>query len=180
MLFYNIQAVGGFDLSKRIKQKFSPPYTKINIAQISAISACLVALVVLFIFLGVFGLKNPDKASLNFNSAKFEELDKQDKNDYVNVHARFVKWFVWGFLIYFMAITSALLVQLGVKISKACGSACCFVLTCGNCCSILAWYMVGIVWRFNHNGMYASGDIVPVNKTDKEWRQELYKESSLY
>ena len=38
---------------------------------------------------------------------------------------------------------------------------CCFGLAgCGKCCGGIAWYIAGIVWRFNAVGRYASGDEV--------------------
>jgi len=70
----------------------------------------------------------------------------------VNIHARFVTWFVWGFINWF---TPLFMVALGIMtcaISQYLGIVVVGIFGIASACSSLAWFIVGAVWRFNLDG----------------------------
>ena len=48
-------------------------------------------------------------------------------------------------------------------------------------CSMVAWWVAGIVWRFRPAGKYASGDMIPVDVSETEWLEEtITVDDSIY
>jgi hypothetical protein len=47
-------------------------------------------------------------------------------------------------------------------------------------CTSMAWWIVGIVWRFNHIGRYSCGDIAPYGTREDVWHETIRAEGSLF
>ena len=99
----------------------------------------------------------------------------------VDIHARFVLWFVWGFFqSLVIPLGGSLLVLLAMAIHPTFGTLCMGLNGCGLTCGGLAWWVTGIVWRFRSDGAFAAGDIVPEGTTIEEWDQEVAAEGSFF
>ena len=44
----------------------------------------------------------------------------------------------------------------------------------------LAWWILGLVWRFNEVGQFSCGDITPEGTTKEVWLQTVQAPGSLY
>lgn len=44
----------------------------------------------------------------------------------------------------------------------------------------LAWWILGIVWRFSPIGMYSSGDVVPEGVTVAAWAKQVRARDSIF
>ena len=44
----------------------------------------------------------------------------------------------------------------------------------------MAWWITGIVWRFNTDGMYSSGDMPDEGFTEQEWQEKVEAPDSLF
>ena len=72
--------------------------------------ACCIAPIVFIVYLGIYAFNNPDndawigKTSGNVDTSDFKLFNTQEDGskggatDLVDIHARFVSWFFWGFL----------------------------------------------------------------------------------
>ena len=47
-------------------------------------------------------------------------------------------------------------------------------------CSLLAWFITGILWRWSSDTQFAVGSLVPSGKTDEEWKGITTADASLY
>ena len=120
-------------------------------------------------FLAIYAFNNPDneawigKTLLGDIILYENELKASDATEVVNIHQRFLAWFLWGFIMHF--VTPALTaVFLGLSV-MCCSPVTVSVLACilasAASAAGVAWWITGIVWRFNDYGRYACGDIVP-------------------
>ena len=99
---------------------------------------------------------------------------------YVNIHGRYVTWFQWGFLMFFSGCAVSLFAGCLAFISQNLAAVCGAVLTCANCCTMIVWYIIGIVWRFDSYGRFAAGTIVPSGISEEEWEKEVKAADSIY
>jgi len=125
------------------------------------------------IYLAIFAFSNPDSetwignvtstdpaTSTSTTTMTFgteEELTASSATDMLDIHARFVTFFTWGFL------NTALCCGFcctGVLMSRCVPAlvGCCFALSSCTQCSSTIWYIMGLVWRLNAAGKFASGD----------------------
>ena len=81
----------------------------------------------------------------------------------VPVHDTFVAWFLWGFICEIIMPAGFLLGGLTALLSPGLATCCFGLAGCGKCCGGFAWYIAGIVWRFNGVGRHASGDSEDIN-----------------
>jgi len=72
-----------------------------------------------------------------------------------NVHGTFVAWFMWG-AINFMVLFVSIIIMLIFR--NAAVNMLASVLKCYCCCSGIAWFITGLIWRFSASGSFASGD----------------------
>ena len=79
-----------------------------------------------------------------------------------------MKWFLWGFICEIIMPAGFLLGGLTALLSPGLATCCFGLAGCGKCCGGIAWYIAGIVWRFNGAGSYASGDLEPASYFDTE------------
>ena len=89
----------------------------------------------------------------------------------IDIHERFVCWFMWGFCMILAPLVSVILIALSSLISETLSIFCSGALTCAIACSSLAWWISGMIWRFRSDGSYASGDY-PVSEVildHEEW-----------
>ena len=146
---------------------------------------CTIGPLILTISLGIYAFSNPDneawygmvddKHALFANKGDGEAEEAQHLQ---NVHARFVAWFLWGFIMILpVPIASAVLIYIVNKLlSPRIASYCSVFNFCGGICSGLAWWCSGIVLRFRSDGAFASGDAVtPLDAT----KGDLVVEESL-
>jgi len=76
----------------------------------------------------------------------------------VPVHDNFVKWFLWGFIQCLILPGGLLLAGIATACAQGLGMCLAGLTGCGFCCGSLAWWITGIVWRFNRVGQFAAGD----------------------
>ena len=139
----------------------------------------ITSLLMTIVFLGIFGMANPDKPAVYGTvtrgsgderySALFatkREAIEADAVDIADVHAHFVNWSMWGFVMSLTPLPIAAITAISYCINYNCGKAMGGALTCACGCSFLAWWIAGIIWRFRPDGRYASGDIIVSNEED--------------
>ena len=142
-----------------------------------AATACTVAPIVLCVYQGIYAFNNPDnEAWLGvvpggenklFADQEAGNLDKA--TGLVDIHGRFVTWFLWGFLTSLSPLALGILFLITTLINPNLGGCCGAFNACAVGCSGLAWWITGIVWRFRADGAFVSGDLVPEGKTQEEW-----------
>lgn len=141
--------------------------------------ACLGGMITFVVYLGKYAFDNPNKAAWygvkDDVEALYPTLEAAQAagiadEEIVDIHNRFVTWFLWGFLMMFGPCY--VLVIAGLTFWNAKVMGCCTGLA-GTAlgCSGLAWWIAGMVWRLNAAGTFASGDLNPSNGalTDEEW-----------
>ena len=144
--------------------------------------------------LGYFGYSNPDKPAwysvgpqgqqqLYASEAEANEAIESMRGKYevVDIHQRFVTWFLWGFCVLIAPIVSIIPIWISNKINSTLGFICAGSLGCSIACAGLAWWISGQIWRFRSDGSFACGDI-PIEKlaTEEEWRKEVLADDSLF
>ena len=122
-------------------------------------------------YLGKYAFGNPDPAEVwvtsSVNALDAEVTDyalsqstAAPTDESAAIHDTFVAWFLWGFICEIILPAGFLLGGLATLFSSSLGMCCIGLAGCGKCCGGIAWYIAGIVWRFNAVGRYASGDEV--------------------
>ena len=161
-------------------------------AAVPAVLCCCVCAalpIVFFVYLGIYSFNNPDQEAWLGAGADGKEALFADEaagtlgkaTDLVDIHARFITWFMWGFMQSVVAPIAALvLVGLGSLLHPSLGACCSGLTGCGMSCGGIAWWITGIVWRFRSDGSYAAGDIVPEGKGIDEWETEISADGSLF
>ena len=97
-----------------------------------------------------------------------------------DVHDKFMTWFKWGFWSLLLISTFSFCMCLSVIPSLqlcALPSHCCLLMAYCNSC---IWWITGLVWRLQRPSAFASGDIVPVDKTEEEWIVEIDAQGSYF
>ena len=134
------------------------------------------------VFSGVFGLANPDKPAfygvvqvqqslgdaatqqqktqLMKLFATREEAIEANAVDIADVHSRLVAWCLWGFFMALSPIPMGILIAISHCINFNCGKFVNLLSTCAFGCSLVAWWITGIIWRFRLDGRFACGDII--------------------
>jgi len=111
-------------------------------------------------------------------------LAEQDSDttakELVDIHGRFVTWFLWGFCQMMAPIAGTLLTCIGFALSPMLGQIIGGLTGCATACGGLAWWITGIVWRFRSDGSYSCGDIVQDGHTEEEWMVEVTKTGTLF
>ena len=90
----------------------------------------------------------------------------------IAVHDRFVTWFYWAFMNAALCGGFVCCAACMLLCAEGCVPVCLGLAGCTQC-STLIWYFVGIVWRFNEVGRFATGNIVPENMTEEDWEKFL-------
>ena len=93
--------------------------------------------------------------------------------DTSNVHFTFFVWFTWGAINFIVLGVAAGLMEAARTKAPIVALASCARCLC--CCSGLGWYIVGLVWRLNTSGSFASGDTVPEGITEEAWTDEIFR-----
>ena len=163
----------------------------------SGVVLCLVSCafailpIVMTVYLGIYAFNNPDsEAWLGLSKSGKEEdfaLFKDEAagkaaqaTELVDVHGRFLVWFLWGFIAQLSPIAVVILTSIFTLCHPGFGSFCGGVLGCAQCCGTLAWWITGIVWRFRADGAYAAGDIIPEGTTIEDWEKKISAQDSLF
>lgn len=149
---------------------------------------CAVAPIVLTVYQGIYAFNNPDNEAWlgvvpsgeNKLYADQEAGNLDKATGLVDIHARFVTWFLWGFLTSLSPLVMGLLFLVATLINPNLGGCMGAFNACAIGCSGLAWWITGIVWRFRADGAFVSGDLVPEGKTQEEWLEITTAEDSLY
>ena len=134
-------------------------------------------MVLLIIYFGIYALANPDKPAWIGMSAgdkmtmyATQEAAQADKAFHaIDIHARYVSWFLWGFISIWAPCGLGVLVVIGFCIHSILGFALCGAAVCGMCCSSLFWLAMGLVWRFDDYGKFAAGALIPSGVSEEEW-----------
>lgn len=96
-------------------------------------------------------------------------------SDIEDVHGHFVAWFMWGFIqTIIFVIFSGWSSMKGMSMNPTVLSG----LSCIIVCAELAWYIAGMVWRFNEAGNFASGDSPYAGYSDSAWEKYAQCDSS--
>ena len=180
----NTAQVGQFLREARQDLKASQIFTLLG-----SLTITLAIFVTLCVYLGVYAFNNPDKKAWiglladSNERALFKtaaEVEAAKVVQVVDIHARFVAWFFWGFLNWFGPLFLIVSAILTCSINQLFGIICAGVIGITYLCSTLAWLIVGAVWRFNTDGHFASGTLLPDGKTEEEWSKVIVAEGSAY
>ncbi len=87
-----------------------------------------------------------------------------------DVHGHFVAWFTWGLWQQLLPILTALTAGLAMLLSPTLGTCVGSLGMCGFSCGGLVWWIMGMVWRFNAAGKYATGDSFAVDYTGEDYQ----------
>ena len=98
----------------------------------------------------------------------------------VDIHGKFVLWFLWGFIVSLAPCAATPILWIATCIHDMLAKILGGMLSCGIGCGGLAWWISGIVWRFNAAGSFASGDALAIEDIEKMPTEEhdLYQWSS--
>lgn len=117
------------------------------------------------VYLGRYGYNNPDLPAVYGVASGAETLypdvaaaEAASAIDISDVHGHMHAWFLWGFWNQLLPILTGLVAALGMLLSPALGSCLGGLGMCGFSCGGLVWWIIGMVWRFNAAGSFASGD----------------------
>ena len=148
--------------------------------------ACLSIFLTFVIYLGIYAFDNPDNEAwyqsysgpVNGETVEIAGLTPTAEFpaglpfpttdltlEAVPVHARFVTWFTWGFLNTMLCCTFCCGAVLISRVAQSLVGCCFCLMACTNC-SGFVWYIMGLVWRLNKAGRFASGDILPYGVPD--------------
>lgn len=96
------------------------------------------------------------------------------------MHSRFVGWYQWVFITNVTPLFGFLIVRLLKEVNESLSKCTngCFGMIFG--CSTLAWFITGLIWRFNSVGRFAAGDVVPVGADPESWNQAIMSQESLF
>ena len=129
--------------------------------------ACFGAVTTLWVYFGIYAFDNPnvdayympgDGTTANPGLLVGEQ---NAEGSLVPIHNMFVMWFTWSFanICSFFALMFCIMPMIalssrvcGEMVPKICGGLC----LCGVCCSSIACFITGAVYRFSEAGVYAS------------------------
>lgn len=145
---------------------------------------CCAAQVTLIVYLGIFAFNNPDKETwYGVDSNGDGKLFAQESDATItgdtelkDVHGLFRIWFMWGFITALAPCAAAPILAIANCIHEMVGKLLGAVISCGIGCGGLAWWISGIVWRFNAAGSYSTGDQL----TEEERIAAFEDETSLF
>ena len=157
---------------------------------------CMIAVVILtfVVFLGVFGMVNPDRQvwygeikTPDFERKLFASLEEgigAEAEGLTDIHGRLTVWFLWGFLLTLSPLPLAMVVVIANACHEKCGSVAAQVSFCQLGCLWLAWWVIGIVWRFRADGRFTCGDEEYFKSSEGETKSFFsippYVEDTLY
>lgn len=148
---------------------------------------CAALPIVFTVYLGIYAFNNPDKDAwygiVSEQKALFAthaDGKTAQAAELVDIHQRFVTWFLWGFIQTLAPIAVGLISAIGTAINPTCGSALAGVGGCAMGCGGLAWWITGIVWRFRSDGAYSVGDIPEGDVKPEEWEKTVTGSTSLF
>ena len=139
--------------------------------------ACVIAnlLLTLITFLAIFSTLNPDKeawaGSIEISEAAdggprllytlySEKAQGEEANasNLIDVHGRFVTWFSCGFLLSMTPLPIAITSLCIYICHNRVGIFVAYVYGCTVGCGFVAWWVLGLCWRFSELGIYVSGE----------------------
>ena len=74
----------------------------------------------------------------------------------VNVHGQFRAWFIWGLLINVSPLAIVFLAVVATNINSFFSKVVFLLLSSLACSAGIAWYVIGLFWRFSKFGRFAS------------------------
>ena len=117
------------------------------------------------IIVGCFAFNNPDQAAwVGKVDNKYEiyatkeEADTANASDITDMHQRYVAWFLIAFIMAISPFVNFALITFGSCIHEGVGTCFIGLLGCAFFCAVPAFYIVGLLWRFDSIGRFASGD----------------------
>ena len=136
-----------------------------------------VAPIVFIVYLGIYAFANPDNEAYVGKNAdgEFHMYYTKKAADFAedvrDVHGTWVTWFKQAFFLHSTVPAIAIgFIGIGYKLcNPTIGSFCICIQTACYSCLFVAWWILGIVYRFNDYGRYAAGDIIPEDMTRDEW-----------
>ena len=134
--------------------------------------------IALIIYLGIYAFNNPDNEAWYGTDSKHNgqlfarEADalSAQATEVVDIHAKFVLWFRWGFFMIISMFLSHIVIFAISSFHKMAGETIRGLLVYGFSCALLAWWVCGIIWRFNSRGSFSAGD--SLQKAEREAEQE--------
>ena len=143
---------------------------------------------VMMVYMGIYGLNNPDAPAWYGETADGKQHlyrdDAQGTTDNADplfdIHALFVMWFLWVFIQCWAPCAAGVFIFIFNTISPTCGKVCGCMLNCAVGCSGLAVWVSGLIWRFGSKGQYSVGDIPEEGKSMEEWELYVRADGSIY
>jgi len=122
--------------------------------------ACCAGGITFMVYLGKYAFDNPDVDGVWAveEPALKMQMGDQGNDAAVPVHDNFVKWFLWGLIQCLIMPAGMCLAGICMVISQPLGTCFGGLTGCAGLCGGLAWWICGIIWRFNRVGQYAAGD----------------------
>ena len=93
----------------------------------------------------------------------------------LDIHARFVSWFLVGFILALGPCVAAPIIATAERINETLMEVFAAFFSCCIGCGGIAWWIVGFFWRFSASGCYASG-----SELSKDMRMALEDQETLY
>ena len=136
---------------------------------------CCIAGIVKVVFFALYAFDNPDREAwygldLQTGQPKLFESENGASMDTEldDIHGRITSWLLWGFMMFitpvFLSMTVLAVALVSPLFSRICGSLTLFIFGA----SYIAWYISGILWRFNKEGSFACGDFLSDEEFEKE------------
>ena len=112
------------------------------------------------VYLGKYAFDNQDPADVYVveDPTLRMQIGAQGNDAAVPVHDLYVKWFLWGLIQCLILPGGMCLAGIFMAIAPALGGCLGGLTACAASCGGLAWWICGIIWRFNRAGQYACGD----------------------
>ena len=122
--------------------------------------ACLAAKITFWVYLGIYAFDNPEPVTF-FQAEPAQLLSAQNAAGTLQpIHDQFVLWFTWMFANICVAAGMMCVGPMLMYLMMTCGEGCSRLVGgcygCGMCCSSLAAFIAGAVWRFGTAGTFAS------------------------
>ena len=125
--------------------------------------ACLAAKITFWVYLGICAFDNPEPVAF-YQTEPAQLVGVQNTDATLQpIHDQFVLWFTWMFANVCVAAGMMCVGPMLACCMMHCGEGCSKFIGglygCGLCCSGLAAFIAGAVWRFGTAGTFASQEI---------------------
>ena len=115
--------------------------------------SCCVGMTTLLIYLGIYAFKNPDMDNVWVIEEPLTlQYGKQGMKNAIPIHNNFVLWFHFGFICTLLVPITFFLINICSMINPKLGGWLGGLTMCGATCGGFAWWITGMIWRFDRVG----------------------------